>query len=58
MMTDPKFSITSTKDKYGRPIKKRKLNDDLAEYYYMDQPSEDENVSSEESEEDDLRQWM
>ena len=50
MMTDPKFSIAGSRDKYGRKKQgkdgkgNKGENQELKEYYYMDQ-EEEENKS-------------
>lgn len=36
MMNDPSFNVTSTIDRYGRKINPDETNNELKQYYYME----------------------
>lgn len=45
MMNDPSFKTNSTIDRYGRKINPNEANDELKQYYYMeDEKSEEDQV--------------
>ena len=66
MLKDPSFNATSSIDRYGRKKKQQDINNDLKEYYYMDEEVQDEdnmaNIeeggSEELGENGGIRSWM
>ena len=45
MLKDPSFNATSSIDRYGRKVDPSNFNNELKEYYYMEDEKEQESYS-------------